>query len=562
MKKTVLLIPLGFLLLFFYIPLVTIIKESFFVEDSLSLGNFFQLLSSSYHRHVILFTVKQALISLFFTLIIGIPAAYVFARYSFPGKSVIRPLFLIPFVLPSIIVALGFILLYGQNGYLNRFLSLFHLNVRILYRLEAIILAHSFYNFPIVLKFVSDAWQRVNRDFRAAAQTLGANRLRVFFRITLPSLLPSIINASVLVFIYCFMSFGIVLVLGSVRYTTVEVNIYILVYHLIRFPLGMALGTIQLLFSMFFLIIALASNRYYIKNLNLLDVIGNNDNMVPLFSFKNTQKGTLIAKLLIMIFLFFLMIIIIGPMLAILLFGIIPLSATNLSLLSIVSTLFNYNQILGSSVATAIANSVILALSAALLTILLSLLLTNGIIAMERNPKTVKLASVIEFLTIIPLVVSPVTFTLGYLKHIHLGQINIDRLLLIVFAHTVIALPFSYRIVLQAVRNVQINQISAARSLGSSVLNTFLRVIIPQIRKGLLLAFSFAFAISLGELGAVMMLGRNYVTIPLAIYRFIGARRLIPAVNMGILLLLVTFFFFFVIEKLSKDKPKTKKLST
>ena len=275
MKKYIFVLPLLFLFIFFYIPLLTIIKDSFLVDQRFNLGNFSELLTSYYHRYVILFTLKQAFISLFFTLLLGLPAAYIFTHFSFPGKNIIRPLFLIPFVLPSILVALGFILLYGQNGFLNSFLGKFNLNLRILYRLEAIILAHSFYNFPIVLKFVSDAWQRINKNYLAAAQTLGANRWKRFWAITFPSLLPSIINASVLVFIYCFMSFGIVLVLGSVRYTTLEVNIYIMIYHLIRFPLVMALGSIQLLFSLIFLLIAIRSKQYYIKHLNLLNFISN-----------------------------------------------------------------------------------------------------------------------------------------------------------------------------------------------------------------------------------------------------------------------------------------------
>jgi len=558
MKKTLFFIPVLFLLIFFYIPLVTMLREAFLIDEQVSLQNFTELLSSPYHRHVIFFTIKQSIISLFFTLLLGIPAAYIFTRFSFPGKKIIRPLFLIPFVLPSIIVALGFILLYGQNGYLNQFLSRFNLNIRILYRLEAIILAHSFYNFPIVLKFVSDSWQRINQNYIAAARTLGASKLRIFFRITLPSLIPSIINASVLVFIYCFMSFGIVLILGSVNYTTIEVNIYILINHLIRFPLGMALGSIQLLFSLVFLFLALKSNRYYLKHLNLLDIISQNDAQIPLFKFRGSSFRRNIARVIITAYLLILIVIIIGPLLATLLFGIRANFQDDLITGGALSSVFDYNQILGSSVATALYNSALIAFSAASFTVILSLLLTQGIIYLEKRPSKISLASLLELFIIIPLIVSPVTFSLGYLRYIHFGVIDINRLLLIVFAHTVIAIPFVSRIVLQAIRNIPGNQINIARTLGTGRIGIFFRIILPQIKTRILLAFSFAFALSLGELGAVMMLGRNYVTIPMAIYRFIGARRLVPAVNMGILLLVVTFAFFFLIERLSEQNSDRK----
>ena len=181
-------------------------------------------------------------------------------------------------------------------------------------------------------------------------------------------------------------------------------------------------------------------------------------------------------------------------------------------------------------------------------------MLTQGVIFLEKELNRPSLAGLLEFLIIIPLVVSPVTFSLGYLRYIHFGVVDINRLLLIIFAHTVIAIPFISRIVLQAVRNIPESQTQAARTLGTGRTGILFRVILPQIKTRILLAFSFAFAISLGELGAVMMLGRSYVTIPMAIYRFIGARRLVPAVNMGILLLVVTFAFFFLIEKLSEQQ--------
>jgi thiamine transport system permease protein len=354
------------------------------------------------------------------------------------------------------------------------------------------------------------------------------------------------------------MSFGIVLVLGSVRYTTLEVNIYILIYHLIRFPLGMALGSIQLLFSLIFLLIAIRSNQYYIKHLNLLNVISNEEGQLPLFQFTKKVRSRNLSRLLSILYLFLLLLIIAGPLLAIVLFAFRANLASGLTILALKNAVFSYNQILGASVASAIINSIILALSAAILTVTLSLLLTQSIITLERNPKTSRISSIAEFLTIIPLVVSPVTFTLGYLRIIHFGNYQINRMFLMISAHAIITLPFVSRIIIQSARNIPENQLRAARTLGTNNFRIFWRVIIPQIRKSLLLAFSFAVAISLGELGVVMMLGRDYVTIPMAIYRFIGARRLTQGVNMGVVLLLVTFLFFFLTEKLSKQQNKLK----
>ncbi len=553
MKRSLLLLSLVFLIVFFYIPLLTIIRHAFILEGSFSLGNFSELISSTYHRHVITFTIKQAFISLLFTLLLGLPAAYIFTNFTFPGKQFLRPLMLVPFVLPNIIVALGFILLYGQNGYLNRLLSLFDYNIKILYRFEAIILAHSFYNFPIILKIVGDSWSRINKNYLAAAKTLGASKLSVFRRIVFPSLLPSIINASFLVFIYCFMSFGIVLILGSVKYTTIEVNIYYLTNNLFRFPTAMALGVIQLLFSSLFLLISQKTGRFSLRYVNLIENVKTDKQLTKLFSFKKNNLLLLFGKFTAISFMLLLMVVLIGPLFALVMFAVTQNSSQILSFNILYATLFTYNQIIGSNIAQTIFNSFQLAFLSGLFGVFLTFPFVWKIFRLEQSGRK-RLASLFALLTIIPLFVSPVTFTLGYLQVIHLNQWHLNRFPLILAAHIIVALPFICRILLQGLRNIPINQIKTAHILGANSNQAFLHVIVPLIKNQIFIAFSFAFALSLGEFGGVMMLQRSYVTIPIAIYRFIGARRLINGVNMGLILLILTFVFFFIMEKLAKNK--------
>ncbi|MCB5230881.1 MAG: iron ABC transporter permease [Candidatus Cloacimonas sp.] len=554
MRKLLLLIPLGFLLSLFYIPLITIVKEAFSYDGGVGLGNFYELLRSPYQQHVILFSIKQALISLAFTLLLGIPAAYIFTHYSFPGKKLLQPIILIPFVLPSIIVVLGFILFYGQNGYLNRFLAHFNFNLKILYRFEAIVLAHAFYNFPIVLKIVSDAWLKLNRNYLKAAQTLGANRVQTFFKITLPSLLPAIINASFLVFIYCFMSFGVVLVLGSVKYATIEVSIYFLINNLFQMPMAMALGSIQLLFSLLFLFISGGIGRFSLKYISLLDPIPNQKYLAPLFNFKENTATKVIEKVLAISFILLLIVIISGPILVLFAFGLENNLAVGINLNALKDSVLSYNQLIGTSVLQSLLNSFYLAMLTGFTTLLLTLLLVQAQYPLKQNGKHSKpMSDFIEVLVTIPLFISPITLSLGYLKLIHINQWEINRFILLLAIHTIIALPFVYRLVSQAVKNISVNQVNAAKTLGSNNAKIFFSLIIPQLKRSLFVAFSFAFAISLGEFGAVLMINRSYVTIPVAIYRFIGARRLLNGINVSFILLVSTFVFFFLMEKFEAD---------
>ncbi len=178
------------------------------------------------------FTLLQATLSTLASLAVALPGAYLIATYSFKGKRMILALSAIPFVIPSILVVLGFVIFFfGNNGFLNRALmTLFQLEeppLKILYSFPAIILAHTFYNFPIIMSLVSSYWEHMDENCEAASWTLGANKVRTFFSITLPRLIPAIVSSASLVFLFCFNSFAIILVLGGgPQFTTMEVEIY------------------------------------------------------------------------------------------------------------------------------------------------------------------------------------------------------------------------------------------------------------------------------------------------------------------------------------------------
>jgi thiamine transport system permease protein len=123
------------------------------------------------------------------------------------------------------------VIFFGNNGFLNK--TLMSLTgqsepvFKILYSLKAIILAHTFYNFPIVLRLVSTLWEKLDPSIANAAMSLGAGKIRLFFTITLPQILPAILASAALVFVFCFTSFAVILVLGGgPAYTTIEVEIY------------------------------------------------------------------------------------------------------------------------------------------------------------------------------------------------------------------------------------------------------------------------------------------------------------------------------------------------
>src|SRR5215217_7893180 len=245
-------IPLLFLAVFFLYPMAAILRLGFAGDPALGLGGagLWALIADSYYLELLWFSTWQALISTALTLAIGLPAAYVFARYDFFGKALLRAIATVPFVMPTVVVAAAFKALLGPrdllNGGLQALLGLAEPPIRLDQTLTLILLAHIFYNYSVVLRIVGGFWSTLDTRLEQAAAVLGAGRMRVFREITLPLLLPAIGAAALLIFIFTFASFGVVLILGGPRFATVEVEIYRQTTQLLRLDIASALSLIQI----------------------------------------------------------------------------------------------------------------------------------------------------------------------------------------------------------------------------------------------------------------------------------------------------------------------------
>ena len=132
-------------------------------------------------------------------------------RYAFPGRSLVRALVVVPFVLPTVVVALAFLAILPDG--LERGWA-------------AILVAHVFFNVAVVVRVVGTFWAGLDPRVSEAAATLGAGPWRRLREVTLPLLAPSLAAAAAIVFLFSFTSFGVVLILGGPRYSTIEAEIY------------------------------------------------------------------------------------------------------------------------------------------------------------------------------------------------------------------------------------------------------------------------------------------------------------------------------------------------
>ncbi len=231
------LLPLTFLGVAFFYPLSRILALTF--DSSTLTSENLQLAG-----RVLVFTFYQAALSTLLTLLLGLPAAYLFARYDFPGKSFLRALTIIPFMLPTVVVAAGFSALLGPRGVVHVLLPSLAFNF--MGTLSAILVAHVFYNTAIVIRIVGNAISSMDPRLEAAARSLGADPVRVWRHVTFPLLRPAIMASALLVFLFDFTSFGVILLLGGSQFATLEVEIYLRVLKLPNLSLAALLAMIQL----------------------------------------------------------------------------------------------------------------------------------------------------------------------------------------------------------------------------------------------------------------------------------------------------------------------------
>ena len=545
------LIPLVFFTLFFFYPLTAILAGGITnAEGRFSLSRIFQMLSDPYYTKIIAFTLKQALLSTLLSLLLGLPGAYLLARTDFRGKNILKSFTTIPFVLPSILVVLGFVRFFGNNGVLNRALmGLFSLEeppLKILYSLKAILLAHAFYNFPICIRIVGSVWSRINPHTEEAARSLGARGVRLFMRIGLPQILPGILASAALIFVFCFMSFAIIMVLGGgPRFTTLEVEVYRQAKISLDLNSASSLAIIGAVISLLMLYL-------YIKfqqKTSFAETFHTGLEKVKLSRIMSRYLG-----IPVILYLIFVILVIAAPMLSVIHYSFIQRSgwAGDTSF-----TFKWYGQVLlgvGGKNAFPYLRAILYSLFFGAMTVLFSLPLGTSFAFLTVRKDFIGKHG-FESLLMLPLGVSAIILGLGYLKAFRSFPLPIHgHWYAIVLAHTIIATPFVIRSVTAVMRKISPTLKEAALCLGANPWQLFWRIELPMLRPGIITAAAFAFALSLGELTATLMLTRpDLITIPIAIYRLIGAYNFQAACAMGSLLMLTSFAAFFIIDRLGQE---------
>jgi thiamine transport system permease protein len=564
-EQLLLALPVLFLVVFFYGPIANLLREGLTKDGAFSLEFLWAVLTDDYFRHVILFTLWQALLSTLASIALGLPLAFILTHYDFPLKRIVRALTIVPFVLPAITVALGFALLFGRNGYLNQFLMhLFGLSeppLPIMYSLTGIVLAHAFYNAPIITRTVHAAWERLDPRYEESARALGASRFFVFKDITLPMILPGLLSGAALVFIFCFLSFPIVLSVGGGRFSTIEVEIYTRVVtrldpQFVNYKIGAALALVGLVLS-------LAVTYLYLRlqgSLALQTEQLRPRPTAPLFA--GVRDLLRPAKLLVWLYVLISVILFVGPVAAIVVDSLREETAEGARwTLRWYSYIFtpNYEALVGDSPLRAIVNSLIFGLGATAIAVPLGLIFAYVIARLRldrsscrrRRQGVQSRRSLVDTLLMAPLATSSIVLAFALLRAFNAPPLRlVGTATAVIIAHAVIIFPFIVRALVPILESLDVRLTEMARSLGAGRFRALRDIELPLVATGLIAGAVFAFALSLGEMSATLMLARpGLSTMPVAVYRFLSQHSLGAPSAMSVVMIAVSAIAFILLER-------------
>ncbi len=489
-------VPLAFLAVFFVYPVATIVGRGLTPGGELDLSPLREVVSDPAMRHIAWFTVWQATLSTVLTVLVALPGAFVLSRFEFRGRRLVRALVTVPFVLPTVVVGSAFASVLGAGGPLA-FLGLDQ-------TLAAILIAHVFFNYAVVVRTVGGLWAHLDPRQEEAARMLGASRWRAFRAVTLPALRPAIAAASGIVFLFTFTSFGVILILGGPRVSTLETEIYRQTVELLDLPVAAALTIVQLVAVIALLIVdaRLQGRTAHAVGLRASTETVRHPRTAP-------ERALLAGNLAVMAILLG------GPILVLVERSLHPPGGYGLDFYRALDDIGQGSTLFVPPV-DAIVNSLQFAVIATLLAVIV-----GGCAAFAlANRKGRALDSALS----LPLGVSAVTVGFGFL--IALDEPPLDlrtSLWLVPIAQALVAIPFVVRTMTPVLRSIDPRLREAASTLGASPARVWREVDLPIAARAGLVAAGFAFAISLGEFGATVFIVRpTKPTLPVEIFRLLG----------------------------------------
>ncbi len=206
MKKTIpyfFLLPGIVLLLFFlFLPLLSVLLPTVF-PSGFSLDAYISFFTDEYYQEILIRTIRIALTTAIICILLGVPTAYFISRCPNKWKGILIAISIFPLLTNSVVRAFAWINILGKNGIINQILvgiGIIDEPLSMLYTEFSVLIGTIYLFLPTMIMTLVGVMDQIDNDMMEAAESLGASRLKAFFRIVLPMSIPGILTGAVLVF--------------------------------------------------------------------------------------------------------------------------------------------------------------------------------------------------------------------------------------------------------------------------------------------------------------------------------------------------------------------------
>ena len=552
-------------------PLLYAIMRLEAVTGMSSLDSIISFFTLTETKEALRFTLLESLFSVILTLIIGLPLAWQLGRYEWKHISIIRSLISIPFVMPAIVAAMGFLALIDQGGPLDkigidlRTESGLIGNISSITGMEntghfiALIIAHAWFNISLVVRMVEPTLSTMDPRWEEQIRLLpaGNSRLGRVQNLWLPFIGPAIACASALCFVFSFTSFALVKWLTPTKSTLESLmadsggTAGIYNYRIDTSEIVLAVCLVQLII----LVTALAITSRLQRKHSLRHAIVSESS-----ARKSRGKASFFGKAVLIGGLIFTLL----PLILVAISSFVVRTVKNGTISSDFTLDAWKNAWQGDnstlSIPEALSNSLIYALMTLIFSIIIGWIIASSINRLE-NSGNMKLAKIVDMISLAPLAISAVMIGLGILLGIlRWNPAMFNWFLIPVIPHVLLTTPFVVRVMLPAIRSLDISFEEQAKMLGLSPTKVWIHSRLSFLLGPLAVSSSLTIAFSLGEFGATWILVRSgsWDTLSILVDQLMGQPKFNPlvypmAMASATVLMALTFVLFLLAEKVRPD---------
>lgn len=534
--KIISVIVLVLYVLFLLYPLFKLFFQAFFQNGQFSLAQFQTFFSQKYYVKSITNSLKVSTLATMLTLAIGVPLAYFYQMYEIKGQSLLQVIIILCSMSAPFIGAYSWIMLLGRNGVITATIKkLTGFVMPNIYGFNGILLVLALQLFPLVFLYITGALKNVDNSLLEASENMGCSGVKRFFTLVIPLIMPTIIAATLLVFMRAFADFGTPLLIGE-GYQTFPVVIYNAYFAETGSDhnFGAAVSVIAIgITAIIFLFQRYINNKFQFT-MNAMHSIERK----PIHGFK---------AFLINFYCWFVVALAFMPQVYVIYTSFLKTSGK----LFVKGFSLDSYRFAFTHLKKAIPNTFMIGLLALAIVVILAIMIAYLVV---RRNNTVN--RIIDILSMVPYVIPGSVVGIALAMSFSTKPLVLTgTVAIMVIALVIRRNPYTIRSSVATLQQIPLSIEEAAISLGSHKLKTFFTITVPMMANGILSGAILSWVSIITELStAVILYNLNTVTLTLAVYTYVSRGNYGVAAAYATILTVTTIISLLLFMKFSKTK--------